>query len=332
MTSIATHRDPWQQELVSALRDPAQLLRELQLPQSLLDGAHAGSKSFQLLVTRSFLARMRVGDANDPLLRQILPTKAELESTAGFNADPLQEAAARRAPGLVQKYGSRALLIAAGSCAINCRYCFRREYPYDTEPRQLKDWEPALNEIRANTDINEIILSGGDPLVLNDDRLDALLSQLESIPHLKMLRVHSRLPIVLPSRLTRRLVERLLESRLQPVVVVHSNHPNEIESDCREALSNLVRSGVPTLNQTVLLRNINDDSNTLVQLSQRLIGIGVMPYYLHLLDHVSGTAHFEVERERGKQIIAEMRCELPGYAVPRFVVEEPGLPHKTVIA
>ena len=330
--TVVQHREPWQQELVEAIRDPATLLRELGLPLSLLSDAESAARSFQLMVTRSFLERMEPGNPGDPLLMQVLPVADELNSPAGFVADPLEEAASRKAPGLIQKYGSRALLVAAGSCAINCRYCFRREYPYETEPRQMDDWEPAMAAIAADPSVNEVILSSGDPLVLNDDRVDALLTRLEAIPHLRMLRIHSRLPIVLPARITTRLVERLLGSRLQPVLVVHSNHANEIVGECSEVLRKLVRAGIPTLNQTVLLRGINDNAETLIALSRELTAVGVMPYYLHKLDHVSGTAHFEVAESRGRELVSEMRRHLPGYAVPRFVVEEPGEEHKTVIA
>jgi EF-P beta-lysylation protein EpmB len=331
MPVTTTTREPWQQDLVDAIRDPTTLLRELQLPDSLLNGATDASHSFRLMVTRSFVNRMRIGDINDPLLRQVLPVSEELEATPGFVSDPLQESNARNVRGLVQKYKSRALLIADGNCAINCRYCFRREYPYESEPRRLEDWQPAFDAIAADTQITEIILSGGDPLMLSDVRLSAILDRLEDIDHLQMLRIHSRLPIVLPNRITNRFKSRLLSSRLQPVVVVHSNHPNEIVGDCKETLRDLVLSGIPTLNQTVLLRDINDTAPVLIELSKRLTSVGVMPYYLHQLDHVTGTAHFEVPRETGRAIIDEMRLSLPGYAVPRFVVEEPGKPHKTVI-
>ncbi|MFK7819502.1 MAG: EF-P beta-lysylation protein EpmB [Planctomycetaceae bacterium] len=331
MTATATEREPWQQELVDAIRDPKALLRQLSLPGSLLADALKANQAFRLMVTRNFLQRMKSGDVNDPLLRQVLPVAEELETAPDFVADPLQEADARKARGLVQKYTSRALLIANGNCAINCRYCFRREYPYESEPRRLEDWQPAFDAIADDTEISEVILSGGDPLMLSDSRFSAILDQLESIQHLRMLRIHSRLPIVLPSRITDRLKSRLLSSRLQPVLVVHSNHPNEIVGDCETALRSTVRSGIPTLNQTVLLKQINDNAPTLIELSKRLTAVGVMPYYLHQLDHVSGTAHFEVEQQVGRAIISEMRKSLPGYAVPRFVVEEPGEPHKTVI-
>lgn len=332
MATSQTSRAQWQQELAAAVRAPAELLADLGLPESLVEGANAATADFRLMVTRSFVERMEPGNPHDPLLRQVLPVAEETVVREGFVADPLQEAAARQAPGLVQKYRGRVLLIAAGSCAINCRYCFRREYPYEAEPRRLEDWLPAISAIADDETIHEVILSGGDPLILSDTRIDALLSELEAIPHLTNVRIHSRLPIVLPSRVTDGLVRRLLDSRLQPVTVVHSNHPNEVVATCRDALAKLVRSGVPTLNQTVLLRSINDDPTVLIELSRRLTAIGVMPYYLHRLDRVTGTAHFEVAEERGYELVAEMRRHLPGYAVPRLVVEEPGEEHKTVLA
>lgn len=324
-------REKWQQELIDAYRDPRALLNDLKLPASLLKGAAGASEAFRFLVPRSFVARMVVGDANDPLLRQVLPVADELHNVEGYVADPLAEANAREAPGLIHKYEGRVLLITAGSCAVNCRYCFRRLYPYESEPRQLEDWQPALNSIADDPGIHEVILSGGDPFMLSDTRLFALLEKLEDIPHVHTLRVHSRLPIVLPSRITTGLIERLSESRLQPIVVVHSNHPHEIANDCEDRLRRLVRSGIPTLNQTVLLKDVNDSAETLVALSRRLTSIGVMPYYLHSLDRVTGTAHFAVDREIGINIVKHMREQLPGYAVPRFVVEEPGKRNKTVI-
>ncbi len=332
MESAVAQKELWQHNLSRAIRDPTTLLRELDLPESLLPGAVAASGNFQLMVTHSFLHRMQHGDPNDPLLRQVLPLDTELEPVAGYTSDPLQEKAASTAPGLVQKYGSRALLIATGSCAINCRYCFRREYPYEQSPRRLDDWTPALEAIANDKGVSEVILSGGDPLILSDSRLAALIERLQDIDHVHTLRLHSRLPIVLPTRVTERLLQTLTTSRLQSFVVVHANHPNEIAGDCRDALARLVRAGIPTFNQSVLLRDINDSAPTLIELSHRLTRVGVLPYYLHRLDRVTGTAHFAVSEQLGREIIAEMRKQLPGYAVPRFVVEEPGEPHKTVLA
>lgn len=330
MTPLETV-DSWHRQLAVAIRDPDELLDRLGLPDQFREPARTAAGLFGLMVTGSFLSRMQPGDPSDPLLRQVLPLDAEFREQPGFVTDALAEESARKAPGLLHKYAGRALLIATGSCAIHCRYCFRRHYPYSTEPRRLADWEPALSALEADSSISEVLLSGGDPLMLSDQRLAELLDRLEAIAHLSRVRIHSRLPIVLPARVTETLLERLKRSRLMAWMVVHANHPAEINGECAAALKLLVRSGVPVLNQAVLLRGVNDSTETLAELCRRLIDIGVQPYYLHQLDRVSGTAHFEVPVERGRQIMAELRAQLPGYAVPQYVREQPGRQHKTVL-
>lgn len=322
----------WRRSLATAIRDVEGLVRALELPAAFAQSALAAVKSFPVLVPRSFLARMRVGDPHDPLLRQVLPVAEESLPVPGFVIDAVDDQAARIAPGLLHKYQGRVLLMAAGSCAVNCRYCFRRHYPYSDEPRRMNDWEPAIQAIEQDTSVHEVILSGGDPLMLPDERLAALIERLERVEHLTRLRIHSRLPIVLPDRVTPELIELLRGSRLQPIMVVHANHPHEIADDCAEALRMLVRSGIPTLNQAVLLRGVNDDANVLADLCERLIDLGVLPYYLHQLDRVVGTAHFEVPEARGLEFIAELRKRLPGYAVPQLVREIAGAPSKTPLS
>ncbi len=280
------------------------------------------------MVPQSYLNRMRPGDPDDPLLRQVLPLSDELLEVGGFVEDAVGDHEARAVPGLLQKYAGRVLLVTTGACAVHCRYCFRRHYPYGDEPRRLDDWEPALEAIAADETVREVLLSGGDPLMLTDRRLGELIARLEAIPHLRRLRLHSRLPIVLPDRVTSELMKLLTGSRLTPIMVVHANHPNEVVDDCAEALRTLVRSGITTLNQAVLLRGVNDSAETLAELCERLIDVGVIPYYLHQLDRVRGTAHFEVAESRGREIIAELRQRLPGYAVPEYVREEAGWPYK----
>jgi EF-P beta-lysylation protein EpmB len=321
----------WHRSLATAVRDPVELLRMLQLEHLGERFPHEAVNEFPLMVPRSFLARMLVGNPADPLLRQVLPLDEELQPVPGFVPDAVADASFRTAPGLLHKYAGRALMIAAGSCAVNCRYCFRRHYPYGDEPRRLDDWEPALNQLRADASISELLLSGGDPLMLTDHRLAQLVERLESIPHLQRLRIHTRLPIVLPDRVTDALLCLLINSRLTPIVVVHSNHAAEVVADCATALRQLVRSGITVLNQAVLLRGVNDSVDALAELSESLINLGVMPYYLHQLDRVAGTAHFEVDPNVGRQLIAELRKRLPGYAVPRYVQEIPGEAHKTII-
>ena len=321
----------WHDSLSQAIRDPSILIEKLRLSESLMRPGQDAAKLFPLLAPLSYVARMRAADANDPLLKQVLPLGEEFQQLPGFSTDAVGDEDSRRAPGLLHKYLGRALMIATGACAVHCRYCFRRHYPYGSEPRRLDDWEPAFAVLENDTSISEVILSGGDPLMLTDSRLSDLVERLAKIPHLRRLRVHSRLPIVLPDRVTQTLIDLLTSTRLTPIMVVHANHPNEVVDDCEAALRTLVRSGITTLNQTVLLREINDDVETLASLSVRLIDVGVIPYYLHQLDRVQGTAHFEVEESRGIELITELRARLPGYAVPRYVREEIGASQKTPI-
>jgi EF-P beta-lysylation protein EpmB len=318
----------WQRDLASAIRDPDVLIDALGLADELRTPARQAARLFPLLVTRSFLQRMRRGDPSDPLLLQVLPLGAEAKPVPGFSADALDEGQAHVAPGLLQKYAGRALLVATGACAVHCRYCFRREFPYGDEPRRLADWEPAFERLRQDASIREIILSGGDPLMLTDARLTEMIRRLDAIGHLDRLRIHTRLPIVLPPRVTRTLLNLLRSIRMTPIVVVHANHPAEVVDDCAAALRRLVYSGLTVLNQAVLLRGINDSVEALAGLSERLINLGVIPYYLHQLDRVSGTAHFEVPEERGIELVKALRSRLPGYAVPQYVREIPGQPHK----
>lgn len=326
---VTTPRAAWQQALVNAVRDPAVLLERLALPAELLPAARRAAKLFPLLVPESYLARMTPGDLHDPLLRQVLPLDAEEELSEGFTTDAVGDDAALRAPGLLQKYSGRALLVTTGVCAVHCRYCFRRHYPYAESPQQLDDWQPALQALAADDSIHEVLLSGGDPLAMTDARLFALISELEKIPHLRRLRIHTRLPIVLPERITNSLLSRLQESRLTTWMVIHANHAQELTGECATAIQQITSWGISTLNQAVLLRGVNDSIEALNALCERLIDLGVMPYYLHQLDRVTGTAHFEVPEATGRELIAQLRQRLPGYAVPQYVREIPGEPHKT---
>jgi len=286
-------------------------------------------RRFPVLVPENFLLRMTPGDPSDPLLRQVLPMAGEAISEDGFVSDAVGDLSARRAPGVLQKYAGRVLLIAASACAIHCRYCFRRDYPYQAEPRRLDEWQPALDEIAADATVSEVIFSGGDPWMLSDQRLRQLCVAIDAIPHIERIRFHTRLPIVLPSRVTEDLLSLLSGLRAQPIVVVHANHGNEIVGDCEMVLRKLVKSGIPVLNQSVLLAGINDTVDALETLSRRLMNIGVMPYYLHQLDLVTGTGHFEVASSAGRNLIQQLATRLPGYAVPRYVQEIPGESGKT---
>jgi EF-P beta-lysylation protein EpmB len=321
----------WQRELARAVTDPAELLRELELDLALLPAARAAAARFPLRAPRGFVARMGKGDPNDPLLRQVLPLAAEMEPTPGFVVDPVGDWAARAAPGVLHKYHGRALLIVTGACAVHCRYCFRREFPYAEAHAGADEWKPALAYLASDPSIREVILSGGDPLSLSDRRLGALLAELDRIPHLDRLRVHSRQPIMLPERVDEGLLELFARTRLRPVWVVHANHPREIDAAVRAALARLAAAGATLLNQSVLLRGVNDSAAVLAELSEALFAARVLPYYLHLLDPVRGAAHFDVNESEASAIMKALRQRLPGYLVPRLVREQPGQPAKTPI-
>jgi len=321
----------WRESLRAAIRSPAELCAFLRLDPAALGVSAAAENGFPLLVTREYAGRMQPGNPHDPLLRQVLPVAEETHAVAGFGTDPVGDAAAGIAAGVLHKYHGRALLIATGACAIHCRYCFRRHYPYSEGPRSLTEWEPSVAAIEADRSISEVILSGGDPLMLTDERLAALVARLEQVSHLKRLRIHTRLPIMIPARVTDRLLEMLAASRLQAIVVIHANHAAEIDSATAAALGRLADAGALLLNQAVLLAGVNDSVEALADLCQRMIDLRVMPYYLHQLDRVAGAAHFEVPEERGRAIMNELRSLLPGYAVPQYVREVAGEPGKVPV-
>jgi EF-P beta-lysylation protein EpmB len=320
----------WQRELSLAITKPEALITALQLDPALLAGARAGAGAFALRVTPSYLSRMRRGDARDPLLRQVLPIADELEERPGYDSDPLLERAAMRATGLLQKYAGRALLITTAACAIHCRYCFRREFPYaDQQSEGSGRWAAALEAIAADPAIEEVILSGGDPLSLSDSRLAGLTDAIQRIPQVRRIRVHTRQPVVLPSRVDAGLLHWLRGIRLPTVFVLHINHANEIDAAVREACGQLRAAGVTLLNQSVLLKGVNDDVDALAALSGALFDAGITPYYLHLPDRVRGTAHFGVAEAEASRLVEALSARLSGYLVPRLVREVPGAPSKS---
>ena len=322
----------WQKALSQAIRDPERLVEVLGLSHLLASSARNAAAQFPLMVPQSYIARMKYEDEWDPLLRQVLPLADELTPVEGFSVDAVGDSASRRAPGLLHKYQGRALMVVTGACAVHCRYCFRRHYVYRDEPHRLEEWQAAFQILESDESLHEIILSGGDPLMLTDARLGELVERLAAIPHLTRLRIHSRLPIVLPNRVTDELVTLLRSTRLTPIMVVHANHANEVANDCEESLRKLVCSGITTLNQAVLLRDVNDRVDSLVELHERLINVGVMPYYLHQLDRVQGTSHFEVDEAIGMELITQLRRRLPGYAVPEYVREIAGAEFKIPVS
>jgi EF-P beta-lysylation protein EpmB len=318
--------------LTQTITKPEGLVDALGLDPRLLTAARAANDTFALRVPAAFLARIKPGDPDDPLLKQILPVAAELEEQPGFIPDPLEERAATRAPGLLQKYAGRALLIATAACAIHCRYCFRREFPYAEQASEDGPrWSEALAAIAADPTLEEIILSGGDPLSLSDARLKQITDALAAMPHVKRIRVHTRTPVVMPARVNEGLCEWLASIGRPVVFVLHVNHPNEIDADVRAACARLRAAGVTLLNQSVLLAGVNDDVDTLRRLSVELMDAGVLPYYLHLPDRVRGTAHFDVAETRAKELVAGLASQLSGYLVPRLVREIPGMPSKTPV-
>lgn len=319
----------WQDAMKDAVRDAGELCRLLDLPDEFASAATAAARQFSLFVPRGFAARMRPGDVADPLLRQVLPLADEMADVPGFVVDPVRDDLAERRPGLLHKYQGRVLLVATGTCAVHCRYCFRRHFPYEQAPRSIADWRPALDEISADLTLHEVILSGGDPLTLVDTALAALIEELASIGHLRRLRIHTRLPIVIPERVTDELIDTLRGCRLTPIVVLHANHANELDEYVAASLARLSDAGIVLLNQGVLLKGVNDSVDAQADLCERLVNLRVLPYYLHQLDRVAGAAHFEVPVETGRQIIRKLRKRLPGYAVPRYVQEVAGETNKT---
>ena len=322
------HRPDWQALLAGAVRTTEELLRLLELdPQQLKIEPLAGN--FPLRVPHSFVRRMTKGDIHDPLLRQVLPLVEETLQVAGYSHDPLAELAAMPSPGLLHKYHGRALLTVTGACAIHCRYCFRRHYPYAEANPLTGHWEQSLDYLGRHPEINEIILSGGDPLSLTDQRLREITMRLSALPQLQTLRIHTRLPIVLPERVDDGLLALLEQQRMKVVMVVHCNHANEIDSAVHDALQLLASTGAVLLNQSVLLRGVNDSATRLIELSRAVFSAGVLPYYLHQLDRVQGAAHFAVDDLQAISLVEAMRNALPGYLVPRLVREQSGAAAKS---
>lgn len=318
----------WQTLLKEVITDPAELLAKLELNSNLLPAAQRVAKLFPLRVPTGFVARMQKADPYDPLLQQVLPLAAEELVSVGFSRDPLHEYAVNLLPGLLHKYHGRVLLTITGACAINCRYCFRRHFPYAENRVGGQVWQTILDYIQADTSINEIILSGGDPLLAHDHYLEKCANDLADIAHVNILRIHSRLPIVLPERITNDFLHWFTATRLQTVLVTHSNHANELDDSVKVTIEKIRCRNILVLNQAVLLKGVNDTGEALINLSQRLFECGILPYYLHLLDKVQGAAHFAVDEEQAKQLLLVLRERLPGYLVPKFVYEQAGAKSK----
>ncbi|HEY5715325.1 MAG TPA: EF-P beta-lysylation protein EpmB [Psychromonas sp.] len=327
-----THLLPsWQKELADAVKNPLQLLQLLDISPESINLSDFARKSFPMLVPLPFVNKMKKGDINDPLLAQVLPVKDEELLADGYGVDPLEEHNSAL-PGLLHKYQSRVLLILKSGCAVNCRYCFRRHFPYQDNNVNKKQLQEIITYIKSHPEVNEVILSGGDPLMSKDDFLQYLLNELELLPQLTRLRLHTRLPVVIPARITKQLCDMLNKSRFNVVCVLHINHANEIDQIFKDAVSKLANAGVQLLNQSVLLKGVNDNKQALIALSEALFDAHILPYYLFLLDKVQGAQHFDLSEQRAKQLIQQMNIALPGYLVPRLSREIAGQKSKTLIA
>lgn len=314
----------WQNSMAHAVRDPIELLKLLDLDSVINRNKLHFPDNFKMLVPLSFVGKMKKGDWNDSLLRQVLPLSDETVETLGYVSDPVGDLQAVVSNGVLQKYQGRVLLITTGACAVHCRYCFRREFPYASSTPDKKHWQSTIEQLTHDKTIREVIFSGGDPLMLPDERLRELCNDIVAIPHIHTIRFHTRLPIILPERINTGFLHWFTQLNIQKVVVVHANHANEIDGETGEALESLVDNKITVLNQSVLLKDVNDDVKSLCNLSQRLLNFRVMPYYIHLLDKVRGAAHFDVPEEEAIQLIKALKLELPGYLVPKLVKEVSG--------
>ncbi|MDQ2164111.1 MULTISPECIES: EF-P beta-lysylation protein EpmB [Vibrio] len=318
----------WLQQLTNAISNPAKLLQQLEIDPALWQNGFAARKLFALRVPQSFVDRMEKGNPYDPLLRQVLPLNEEFEWHDGYSNDPLDEQN-NAIPGLLHKYRNRVLMIVKGGCAINCRYCFRRHFPYQENKGSKQVWQQSVDYIAAHPELNEVILSGGDPLMAKDEELRWLIDAISSVPHIKRLRIHSRLPVVIPARITNALCDLLRETRLQVILVTHINHANEINLEFKQQMSRLRAINVTLLNQGVLLKGVNDSVDAQVALSETLFDAGILPYYLHVLDKVQGAAHFFVSDQKAKEIMAGVIERVSGYLVAKLTREIGGRASKT---
>ncbi len=335
MPQIITHitenlQISWQKELANVVTDPKQLLHLLNIDVNDYQQHFKARQLFPVRVPHPFIRQMKPGDFNDPLLKQVMPLSAEFVATDGFSHDPLKEHDTV-AMGLLHKYRHRVLMIVKSGCAINCRYCFRRHFPYQDNSPNKQRWQAALNYISEHTEINEVIFSGGDPLMANDEHLAWLVKQLENIPHLQRLRFHTRLPIVIPQRITSNFVDLLKNTRLKLTIVLHVNHANELSEQLKIALEPLRIARIPLFNQSVLLKGINDNVDVLSKLSENLFDLGIQPYYLHLLDHVQGAAHFDINEQSAIKLYKKLMTRLSGFLLPKLVREIAGEANKTPI-
>jgi EF-P beta-lysylation protein EpmB len=321
----------WKAELSHCVSSIDDLLNQLGLNANNLSATEQAAIDFPIKVPQPFVQLMEYGNPNDPLLKQVLPISSELAIDSNFSTDPVDESNYNPVPGIVHKYHNRVLMIISPNCAINCRYCFRRHFPYDENRQSKQQWLEALDYLKTKPEINEVIYSGGDPLAANDNFLRWLTAEIESISHIKRLRIHSRLPVVIPARIDEPLINWLGHTRLKPTFVLHINHANEISTELCQGVDRLKQAGISVLNQSVLLKGINDSSEQLIALSEKLFDAGIMPYYLHMLDPVQGASHFDVSKKHAVEIFHQIQSELPGFLTPKLVQERAGETSKTLI-
>jgi EF-P beta-lysylation protein EpmB len=321
----------WKAELSHCVSSIDDLLNQLGLNANNLSATEQAAIDFPIKVPQPFVQLMEYGNPNDPLLKQVLPISSELAIDSNFSTDPVDESNYNPVPGIVHKYHNRVLMIISPNCAINCRYCFRRHFPYDENRQSKQQWLEALDYLKTKPEINEVIYSGGDPLAANDNFLRWLTAEIESISHIKRLRIHSRLPVVIPARIDEPLINWLGHTRLKPTFVLHINHANEISTELSQGVDRLKQAGISVLNQSVLLKGINDSSDQLIALSEKLFDAGIMPYYLHMLDPVQGASHFDVSKKHAVEIFHQIQSELPGFLTPKLVQERAGETSKTLI-
>ena len=321
----------WKKTLQKVISDPHELLSKLNIEDnSLISKQENGN--FPLRIPPGYLSRIKKNNPEDPLLKQVLPSVEEEYDKAGFTRDPLNEINGQVSPGMLLKYQGRVLLLITGACAINCRYCFRRHFPYSESNPSGENLKKTIKFLQKETSVTEIILSGGDPLSVSDERLLNLVSLLSDIPHIKRLRIHTRYPVVVPERINDKFLRWLTATRLQAVIVLHVNHANELDNSVRQAMNKLKNNNIPLFNQSVLLKGVNDSVHALVKLSETLFSYGIIPYYVHLLDPVAGASHFEVTEADARLLMGGMQKQLPGYLVPRLIREDVDAPYKTIIS
>jgi EF-P beta-lysylation protein EpmB len=320
----------WQKKLAQGFTSATALLEYLDLPVEI--GNSLAETQFSSRIPMGFAQRMQKGNPNDPLLLQVLATANELQIAHEFELDPLQERKSNRLKGLIHKYYGRVLITLTGVCAVNCRFCFRRHFPYQDNNPGRQGFQDICDYIRKDASISEVILSGGDPLLASDLVLTELIQQLEQIPHVHTLRFHTRIPVVFPERIDAAFLDVLAKTTLHKVMVIHSNHPQELDDDAvHQATQSLRQAGCHLLNQTVLLAGINDDASILADLSQALFAQQILPYYLHVLDKVQGALHFDLPFTRAQEIYQQLQKLVPGYLLPRLVREEPEKLSKTLL-